>query len=295
MEYRVAHGEALDAQMWTKRNWTMRILTFLGVLASGSEFAFKEQGIVKGIGAFTGQVVPAAGVLWPDGTIAQLDRISDLGFRTNKVIFKEGSDIIVAFFPIDRFVTPELKKLFLKSPSVFFVQMGALVDKSVRQDILDILSRYSDDVKPNITIETLLENSKLTGFLDGISLNKVQVAVSGVMSIDVDTVPARVDSVTFDDPTVAWDGKNAITGVVQGVLLSNGQPTIVEAKDLGITAQAVPDQSTSEQLHFKVQLSKAVPAGTSLHFHVTKQKNNKTVDSNQISVPGTPKSPEKKP
>jgi hypothetical protein len=64
---------------------------------------------------------------------------------------------------------------------------------------------------------------------------------------------------------------------------------------LGITAQAVPDQSTSEQLHFKVQLSKAVPAGTSLHFHVTKQKNNKTVDSNQISVPGTPKSPEKKP
>lgn len=98
VEYRIVRGEALDAQAWTARNWAMRLLQFFGVVATGSDFAFAEVGILKSIGAYTGQVVPAAQVLWPDGTIGQLDRISDFGFQTNKVIAKEASDIVVAFF-----------------------------------------------------------------------------------------------------------------------------------------------------------------------------------------------------
>jgi hypothetical protein len=291
VEYRIARGEALEAQAWTARNWTMRILQFLGVLATGSEFAFKEVGIVKGIGAFTGQLVPAAQVLWPDGTVAQLDRISDFGFRANKVIPKEASDIVVAFFPIDRFITPELKKLFLASPAVFFVPAAALVDKSVRGEIIGVLQRLvgAAQVKSDDSVEALLSNSKIKGLLDGISLNKVHVKVGGTLSIDIDTVPARLDSVSFDNPAVLWDGKNSITGVLLGALLSTGQPALTESKQLGITVQAVPDQSSSEQLRFTLHLSQAVAAGTALHFHVTKTKDTRTVDSVpvQIIVPGS--------
>ncbi len=286
VEYRIARGEALEAQAWTARNWTMRVLQFLGVLATGSEFAFKEVGIVKGIGAFTGQLIPAAQALWPDGSVAQLDRISDFGFRTNKVIPKEASDIVVAFFPLDRFITPELKKLFLASPAVFFVPAAALVDKSVRGQIIGVLQRLlgAAQVKSDDSVEALLSNSKIKGLLDGISLNKIHVKVGGTLSIDIDTVPARLDSVSFDNPAIAWDGKNSITGVIHGALLSNGQPALTESTQLGITIEAVPDRSNSEQLHFTLHLSQAVAAGTALHFHVTKVKDTRTVDSVPVQI-----------
>lgn len=290
VEYRIARGEALDAQSWTSRNWTMRLLQFLGVLATGSEFAFKETGIVKSIGAFTGQLVPAAQVLWPDGTVAQLDRISDFGFRTNKVIPKEASDIVVAFFPLDRFVTPELKKLFLASPAVFFVPAAALVDKTVRVQIISVLQRLvgAAQVRPDDSVEALLLNSKIKGLLDGISLSKIRVKVGGILSVDVDTVPARIATVKFDDPTARWNGTHPITGVIQGSLLLNGQPEIDESKQYGITVDTPADQFSSDQLRFTLHLSGTVAAGTVLHFHVIKAKYPRTVDSGpaQITVPG---------
>ena len=290
VEYRIARGEALDAQQWTRRNWTMRALQFLGVVATGSEFAFKEVGIVKGIGAFSGQLVPASQALWPDGTVAQLDRISDFGFRANKVIPKEASDIVVAFFPLDRFITPQLKKLFLRSPAVFFVPAAALVDKSARGEIIGVLQNLigPGQIRPDESVESLLSNSKIKGLLDGLSLSKIRVRVSGTLSMDVDTVPARVDSVILDNPSLPWDGTNSITGVVQGALLSNGQPAIAESKQYGIEVQAVADRSTSEQLRFTLNLSQAVPAGTVLHLHVSKAADSRIVDSAsiQITVPG---------
>lgn len=281
IEYRIVRGEALDAQAWTGRNWSMRLLQFLGVVATGSEFAFKEVGVVKSIGAFTGQLVPAAQVLWPDATAAQLDRISDFGFRANKVIPKESSDIVVAFFPIDRFITPELKKLFLASPAVFFVPAAALVDKTVQGEIIGVLERLVGDaqVKSGHSVESLLSNPKIRGVLDGFSLNKVQIKVNGILSVDSASVPATIDSVKFDNPAIAWDAKSTISGVIEGALLSGGEPAIVESKQYGITVQGVPDQSNSEQLRFLLLLSRAVPTGTVLHFHVTKAIDSKAVDS----------------
>jgi hypothetical protein len=90
--------------------------------------------------------------------------------------------------------------------------------------------------------------------------------------------------VTLDDPAVAWDGTSAISGVIQGTLLSNGQPAIDESKKLGITAQAVADESSSEQLRFTLRLSQEVLPGTVLHFHVTKTKDTSTVDSGSVAV-----------
>lgn len=290
VEYRIARGEALDAQAWTRRNWAMRTLQFLGVLATGSEFAFKEVGIVKGIGAFTGQLVPAAQVLWPDGTVAQLDRISDFGFRANKVIPKEASDIVVAFFPLDRFITPQLKKMFLASPAVFFVPAAALVDKSARRKIIGVLQNLigAGQVRPDASVESLLSNSKILGLLDGISLNRVRVKVGGTLSLDVDAVPARVDSVSFDNPSAQWDGTHPITGIIQGAFLSNGRPLIAESDQYGISLQSVADQSTGEQLHFKLALSQPVAAGTVLHLKVTKSTGTRVVNSIpiEVKVPG---------
>ena len=133
VEYRVARGELLDRQPWTLRNLSLRALQTAGSIATAYTFSISEKGIITGIGAFNGEVVPALNALFPDGTVGQMNRISDVGFQVNKVIPKDASDIIVAFFPLDRFLTPGLKKLFLKSPALFFAPYALMFDKEARQ------------------------------------------------------------------------------------------------------------------------------------------------------------------
>ena len=142
VEYRVVRGGLLDAQPWTLRNVLMRSLEAAGAVATAYSFSISEPGIVRGIAAFSGQVVPAARALIPDGTVDQLNRISDLGFQVNKVIPKNSSDIVVAFFPIDRFLTPGLKKLYLKSPALFFAPYALVLDNTARQDLLPIIENF---------------------------------------------------------------------------------------------------------------------------------------------------------
>jgi hypothetical protein len=150
-EYRVVRGQLLDAQMWTKRNWTMRLLTFAGNLAGAYAFSLNEEGIIRGLNAFSGVAVPGFREVWPDSTVDQLNRISDFGFQTNKVIPREGAEVIVCFFPIDRFLTPGFKKLFLKSPALFFSPLQMLVDKKLRKQADDILK----NINPSLSADTL--------------------------------------------------------------------------------------------------------------------------------------------
>jgi hypothetical protein len=134
-EYRVIRGQILDAQSDTVRNRFIRWLTLAGNLAGAFTFSLNEQGIVKGIAAATGVGIPGVATAWPDRTIEQINRVSDLGFRSNKLIPKQGSDIVVCFFPIDRFLTPGFKKIFLDSPAVFFAPGQMLVDRAAKKQV----------------------------------------------------------------------------------------------------------------------------------------------------------------
>ena len=133
-EYRVVRGQLLDAQNHTFRNQFMRWLTLAGNLAGAFTFSLNEEGIIKGIAAATGVGIPGLATAWPDRTVEQINRVSDLGFRANKLVPKESSEIIVCFFPIDRFLTPGFRKLFLKSPALFFAPLTMLVDKAIESD-----------------------------------------------------------------------------------------------------------------------------------------------------------------
>lgn len=119
VEYRIVRGQLQDAQPWTARNSTMRAMKVLGTMGVAFAFPFSTD-VVKGIGAWNGAVVPGFEVFFPDGMEGQLNRINDYGFRNNKIIPQQSSDIVVAFFPIDRFLTPALRRVFLKSPALFY-------------------------------------------------------------------------------------------------------------------------------------------------------------------------------
>lgn len=134
-EYRVVRGQLLDAQSWTKRNVIIRALTLAGSLAGAYTFSLKETGIIKGITQANGVGIPGLATAWPDSTIEQLNRVSDFGYRTNRVVPREGGEVVVCFFPIDRFLTPGFRKLFLKSPALFFAPLQMLADKQSQRDI----------------------------------------------------------------------------------------------------------------------------------------------------------------
>lgn len=134
-EYRVVRGQFLDAKMWTKRAWTMRLLTFAGSLAGAYPFPVGREIFTKQLSAFSGVFVPGVREVWPDSTIEQLNNISDFGYRTNRAIPKQGAEIVVGFFPIERFLTPGFKKLYLRSPALFFAPLQMLLDKKIEKDV----------------------------------------------------------------------------------------------------------------------------------------------------------------
>lgn len=139
VERRMVRGQLLDAQPSTRRNRIIKWLSLIGTAAAAYTFSLNEEGIIRGIAAYNGVVVPGIGATFPDHVIPQLNRVSDFGFQTNMVIPKEGGEVIVCFFPIDRFLTPGFRTLFLKSPALFFAPLQMLVDEKSKPDMLNAL------------------------------------------------------------------------------------------------------------------------------------------------------------
>jgi hypothetical protein len=266
-----------------------------GSIASAYTFTLSSQHAIQSIGAFTGQVIPAAETFWPDSTIGQMNRISDMGFQVNKVIAKESSDIVVSFFPIDRFLTPGLKKIFISSPAIFFATNSLILDKTARNQLQPLITPLFDteeDAKK--FIQDLPKNSMnptadqtVLEFLNRASLNTVRVLIGGSMTIDIDNVPSKIDSVEVTSPggeslASLFAKPGDIQGVIRGTFLLGGQPIVVEANSLGITdIVALSDGSTDQQLNFKITLTKAIPTTQKkLSFKITKKNTQgATVDS----------------
>lgn len=308
IESRLVRGELLDAQQWTPRNLTMRSLTFLGTAAVAFGFPFSSD-VIKGIGAFNGTVVPGAATLWPDGTINQINRISDVGFQTNKIIPKEGSDVMVAFFPIDRFLTPSFRKIFISNPSSLYVpgemaadpkmttqlesfvgplvntsqSAGATGQQALRSQMLHslLVDCNSDDktaiAKGQATDESDFKKAcGIQNIFNRISLNNIHLVIEGAMTVDVATVPATIYSVDFDNGNTAdiWTNTTGEqTGTINGAYLPGGVPSVVgdngKAID-GITITPIADGSTDSKLNFTMKLTKCIAPGTKVYFVVNK-------------------------
>ena len=157
-EYRVIRGQLQERQPYTKRNLVVGGLTLLGSVLSAYSFAINEQGYQRGISAFSGNVIPAIRAFVPDQTVDEMNRISDVGFRTPMIVAKQGSDIVVCFFPIRRFLSKSFVDLFKKNPAVFFNPFEMLVDK-------DIMKRFKKKLPPEIVTQFASHKTDLADFM----------------------------------------------------------------------------------------------------------------------------------
>ena len=242
VEARIARGQLLDAQTWSARNWTVRALTAAGSVASAVVFGAGENA-AKYVAAFGGTVVPSVAVAWPDGSVGQLNRISDFGFQTNKVFPKESADIIVCFFPLDLFLSPGLRDIFVNSPGLFLSPYQILFTKenggaraalglpanpdhpkvSLARSALVCFPKPSisslelaikecpqpasvrDGVKDRkVERDEWNETLALVDYIGRFGAKNIPVIVDGIMTVAIDQVPAAIDDVSFDgDPSIA--------------------------------------------------------------------------------------------
>ena len=244
-EYRVVRGQALNAQTWTWRNGIMRGLTLAGSVASAYAFTVSGTKYPKAVAGATGTFVPGLGTFWPDQTIDQINRISDLGYQTNKVISKQGSDVIVCFFPIDRFLTRGFKKVFLDDPALFLSPFEMLVDRKIKMQAIlpnNLFGSVTPDEMraalpcylfnshtgptpaepPSANQQTLATYCATNGpspnvvaaleTLKHVSLNTIVVVIDGVMTVDTTALQPKIQSVTIDGEdtnATLWTGATA--------------------------------------------------------------------------------------
>ena len=311
-EARTVRGELQDAQVWTRRNTFIRALSLVATVASGYQFLTTSTNYLQGIGAFGNQFVPAVAAFWPDNTQAQIDRLSDYGFQTNHVIAKASSDIVYAFFPIDTFITPTLRKDFINSPAVFFVPGEMLLDPKYSHTLANILrstglaeSTASDTATIKLVSDALAHyeiarspaaasasdahatipvSSPLTdgdkvilSVLQRASLNNMRIVVGGVMTVDANAIPAILNTVTVADGSVAatWASGSTVTATINGNFLSDGTLAITPTTGIGQPA-IVSKNSTDTTLTFTFPLTAAIASGTTLNFTVTKTATDKS-------------------
>lgn len=207
VEYRIVRGEMLDRQPNTWRNLSLRSIQALGSIGVAFAFPFTKD-VATGIAAWNGAVVPAFQALFPDGLQAQMDRVSDYGFRNNKVIPQQSADILVAFFPIRRFLTPALEDIFKKSPALFFNPILIALDPEGRKAAKPLLKTLLKDVSDTDFENMLKEYSAVSVSQAQYDLDLAKVE-SSEAAVAADQAAISQDSANKANPaTVAQHGQS---------------------------------------------------------------------------------------
>jgi hypothetical protein len=322
VESRIVRGQLLDRQPWTARNWVVRALVAAGSIASAYSFSLTGEHVIQSVNAYNGQVIPSVQAFWPDATIGQMNRLSDMGFQVNKVIPRESSDIIVAFFPIDRFLTPGLKKVFKSSPSLFFATSAVAIDPKAQKHLLPLFEPLvGKDNKANLQTaiqglpNAIMNEGKSEGgascpnstpsqitpecllqILNLASLNRVRLVVGGTLTVDVNTVPPKIDSIELTPASgktlsATLAEKGSIQGVINGSFLSGGRITVVQSDQLHISKIEVDTKkSTDKHLFFTLVLDQGLASTvTKLSFQVGKSSSDgSSVQSLAFDLPVSP-------
>jgi hypothetical protein len=348
-ESRTVRSELEDAQVWSLRNIILRSATLAGSIAAGYIFLAQNPDYTTGVTNYTGQVLPALNAFLPDRSQAQINNISDYGFKTPHVIAKASSDIIVAFFPLADFLTPKLREIYINSPAAFNTPGEMLIDSKLTKklaammegagalnmhNIKDLkgkdrtaaelsqisaaLGRYearqaflaaypppapADPGKapaspavptdPAATEKSAkapeLDPRDLTilGILQKASLNNINVLVDGIMTVDVNAVPAAIKDpvvITDDKKPATWAKGATVKGIINGSFLASGTVALAKAVT-GMPSDFTVDTKTSTDstLNFSFVPTADIPQGTELDFVVTKKASDGSTTSSPPS------------
>jgi hypothetical protein len=296
VEYRGVRGQLLTRRPYTARNTLIRVMKLAGSIAAAYQFSLSEQGFLRGIAAFNGEVIPGTEAFWPDDTIEQLNRISDVGFQVNKVVAQQSAEIVVAFYPLKRFLPGGFREIFKREPSLFFAPASMAVDTRTRElvkkyapDVLELVNlgkirkalhvldelqgvgedqRKSQISKYDSDTQEGLKHLKL---LNSISLNAIRIGIGGIMAVDMDSLPPAIESITIDnDGSGIWAEAGTFTGVARGRYLQKSTLEVADSESLGITGELLPDDASDTSVKIRFTTTKPIPSGAIISLRLKK-------------------------
>lgn len=104
-------------------SWRNRIDRYLkAIVTAGGALGVANLGpyLPQAVSAFTSGAIPAFEFAFPDDTIQQINLINDLAYSVNAVVPQESGKVVMAFFPIRRFLGTYFWNYYMKEPALFF-------------------------------------------------------------------------------------------------------------------------------------------------------------------------------
>jgi hypothetical protein len=117
----VLRGVSEKGEIFHPRNFTIRLMTGAGTIASGllgvTTFG---PAFAPAVAAFNGPLISATQVAFPDFTVNQLNRLNDSAFMANTIVGKQQAKVIVVFIPIEYLLTKKQEGQYWKDPESVF-------------------------------------------------------------------------------------------------------------------------------------------------------------------------------
>lgn len=201
-------GAAERGMSQDPRNIYIRSLQAIGMVGGGLVGAAGLGPVLpRAVAAFTGSFIPANEKLFPDYTIAQLNRLNDSAYAANTLVAKNRAKVVTIFVPLSSLLNKEDFKPFRADPFKYF--QGDSIHKGL--NLLGIRVDYThvvalDEVKPIVTsmilskeqARNLLLGADAKGyilgqFLDGADVDVVNGDELGIKA-ELDTSRASTDN-----------------------------------------------------------------------------------------------------
>lgn len=247
LELSLVRGVAEKGQAQDKRNKILRYLEAAGTVgAAFIGFAGVGPRFSDFMAIYNGDVLAAYRHVYPDFTINQMNRLSDSAYKSNTLIPKEQSKVMVAFIPQAMFLTPEQRKNFRKDPTSLYPDYN------------------TDD--PDFTNKVDFRRS--VALVDGkfvVELRNLPLSLTGVQIL-----PDQAQQFLKPNPVVK--------GYILGQFLEGANISLM---DPPAGLQVVPDdKATPEEgkLFFVITANGPVDSGTHLSFRVFNKQNAQVFD-----------------
>lgn len=291
-ELRTVRQIALEGQLDYWRNRLSRYMHGIATIGGGLANLHLGKDLPAAVAAFVGGPIPAFEFAFPDKTQGQVNLLNDLAYTVNKVVPKNSGVIVMAFFPIERFLGPKLTPYFLKAPSLLFSpQQYLLADKYADffENIYDRIADCPDAPKTRPDKLNPHKNRCFERLIESLTLDRVRIVVDASYVVETQNVAAQITTVNVDDTWARACNAGEITGSIIGQFLTGEAVsiTIDKAADLGINPATIPAGSTDTKLNFKFTLQKAVPPDTKLNFTVVKKLKDGTELKSNVFTPPT--------
>jgi hypothetical protein len=249
LELSLVRGVAEKGQGGDPRNRMLRYLRGIGTIAAGLiGVATFGPSYAESVAIFNGPFNSAFVEAFPDYTTNQMNRLSDSAYKSNTLVPKQQSRVLVAFIPQAIFMTKKQRDLFWKDPTLLYRRDGGQDRTKGNPEMYDI------------------------------DFRKVIVRVDGSFITEVENLPPTATTIVIEPEEMQkfQQASPVVKGYVSGRSLQKARIDLLNETPTGLTV-ALDGTPVDNRLRFTIQSDKPVPPNTRLDFEISTDQSTQTL------------------